>query len=182
MKYLKKFVAMLPALVFCLYLVAAQHDDGILDELTPVQQEQFVQLLDDLALSAKSVAAAMDEFTNHPEQESEMIEGLLNASAEYQAVGLRFYSHPAAHVRRSALPDGTIESFEKKIEVLAPAGERMTAELNRRRELDDYECDQEGYDRLIKMFQAISNDAGEESNCSAQKCFWCYCRNYWKMK
>jgi len=181
-KYLKKFIALLPVILFGLYLGAAQHDDGILEELTPVQQEQLVQLFEELVLATESVSQAMDEFTNHPEQESEMIERLLDASSEYRAVCLKFDSHPAANSRRSAMPDGTVESYEQKVEsLLVPASKRMTTELLRRKESDDFKCDQAGYDRIRELFIAITTDPRAESSCFTQKCFWCYLRNYWKM-
>ena len=183
MKYLKKFLALLPAIVFCLYLGAAQHDDGLLDELTPVQQEQVIQMLDDVAQSTESVAVAMNEFTNHPERESEMIERLLDVSDEYLVVTRRFYSHPAFYSRGSALPEGrTFVSYVEKIDaLLLPAGERMRAELIRRRESDDFEYDQAGYERMRKLFTEITDDSDLQPYCTAQTCFWCYLRNHWKM-
>jgi len=119
MKLFRKIGTLLPLVAFGLYLAASQHDNGILYELTPAQQAEAVEALDELASATEHVAEAMEEFSAHPDRESEMIEQLLDVSKAYQEVYARLDTNTAVvRSSTSSLPAGAISNYYRRLEVL----------------------------------------------------------------
>jgi len=57
----------------------------------------------------------------------------------------------------------------------------MAEEIIRRREMDGFECDSEGYERLRRVMEESAAAADSLEVHFSERCFLCYCRRYWKM-
>ena len=180
-KIVKAIPILLSLLMFGMYQGASRHDNGIPLEITSAQQDnatkQLVCWTESLAVCTK----AMDDFSAHPNLESEMMEKLTRACQKNKEDYQNLFSNPAAFSPSLELSDADSDAILEAYAELDAATERLTNEITRSREDKDFEIDQSIYSRLATEVEGYHDIVNSAKFCDPRECFWCKCRKHWKM-
>ena len=169
------------ALLFCLYQGASHHDNGIPTELTPQQTEQCVQYIAELQASYDQVFKTFDLFVDRPDQQTEMLQKLIEDTEQIRKLSDRLVAHPEAYSPSFKLPDDIELWIESRADVFQATTERFVAEITRRADSGEFDADSEGFLGLEKLWVEIYRCDDERDFCDPKKCKWCKLRQYWEM-
>ena len=153
------------------HLAVQFHDDGIPDELNAAQCEQAMALTSELVGQMTCLATEMDRFTDNPSQEIEMTIHLVATINDFRAVGKKIMNDPIMY-SHGPFPGDPLKPLREAEQKLEASTENLVTELQRRRESNEFKCNQECYDQIREAFQDYPEQTSE-SFCNPDKCLWC---------